>query len=110
GGVRGGKGGGGWIGGAWVDARHLPTASKFSSAKPSGSIRWWQDAHDGFFRCASIRSRSDRGCPSAPASLSAGMSGGGGGGGAPRRFARSHRPRIGSDVRLGYDVTVRRLA
>ena len=38
------------------------------------------------------------------------MSGGGGGGGAPSMFASSHRPRIVTDVRLGYDVTVRTLA
>ena len=37
------------------------------------------------------------------------MSGGGGGGGAPSRFASSHRPRIVTEVRLGYEVMVRRL-
>ena len=72
-------------------------------------MRWWHAAQAGFFRCSSIRSRSDRGWPSAPASLSAGISGGGGGGGAPRMFASSHRPRIVTDVRFGYDVTVKTL-
>src|SRR5438093_690460 len=47
-----------------------------------------------------MRSRSDRGWPSTPASFSAGMSGGGGGGGAPSRFASSHRPRIVTDERF----------
>ena len=46
--------------------RQAPTASKFSSAKPSGSITLWQRAHAGFARCSSIRSRSDCGLPSSP--------------------------------------------
>ena len=37
-----------------------------------------------------MRSRSARGAPSIPASLSAGTSGGGGGGGEPNRFASNH--------------------
>ena len=40
-------------------------------------------------------------------SLNAGTSGGGGGGGVPRRFSRTHLPRTGGDVRVGYDDTVR---
>ena len=43
-----------------VDGRaSLPTASKFSSAKPSGSISAWQLAQTGLARCCSIRSRID---------------------------------------------------
>ena len=38
-------------------SRHRPTASKFSSANPSGSIRAWQLAQAGFARCCSMRSR-----------------------------------------------------
>ena len=52
--------------------RHLPIASKFSSAKPSGSICAWQLAQTGFVRCCSMRSRTDarlrpRPSPRAPA-------------------------------------------
>src|SRR5689334_15816108 len=90
--------------------RHLPVASKFSSAKPRGSMRRWHVAHAGSLRCTSIRSRSDRGAPAAPASGNAGTSGGGAGGGAPRRLASTHLPRNTTDVRFGYDVIVKRLA
>ena len=38
--------------------RHLPVASKFSSARPSGSITRWHDVHCGLLRCCSIRSRT----------------------------------------------------
>jgi hypothetical protein len=44
---------------SWV--RHPPIASKFSSAKPSGSIGAWQAAQTGFARCCSSRSRIDAG-------------------------------------------------
>ena len=44
--------------------RHRPVTSKFSSARPSGSITRWHDAHAGFFRCSSIRSRTDSSLPS----------------------------------------------
>ena len=37
------------------------------------------------------------------------MSGGGGGGGAPSTFASTHFPRTVTEVRFGYDVTVRML-
>ena len=43
--------------------RHMPTPSKFSSAKPSGSMIAWQLAQVGFFRCSSSRARTDSGCP-----------------------------------------------
>ena len=39
-------------------ARHAPIASKFSSAKPSGSITPWQALQDGFARCCSMISRT----------------------------------------------------
>ena len=38
--------------------RHLPVASKFSSARPSGSITRWHDVHCGLLRCCSMRSRT----------------------------------------------------
>ena len=87
-----------------------PTASKFSSAKPSGSIRAWQLAHAGFARCCAIARASSAACRvCAFVSLSAGTSGGGGGGGVPSRFSSIHLPRSTGDVRCGYDVTVRML-
>ena len=59
-------------------SRHLPMASKFSSAKPSGSIREWQVAHTAFCRCASMRARTDRGGSPSAFSGKPGTSGGGG--------------------------------
>ena len=44
-------------------SRQRPTASKCSSAKPSGSICAWQLAQTALFRCCSIRSRSAAGLP-----------------------------------------------
>ena len=64
--------------------RHLPVASKFSSARPSGSITRWHDVHAGLLRCCSMRSRTDSARPDSAVpfvSSSAGTFGGGGGGG-----------------------------
>ena len=60
-----------------------PTASKFSSASPRGSITLWQLAHAGFARCCSIRARTVFGEP--------GVSSGNGGtsGGAAAAACRS---------------------
>ena len=93
-----------------LDARQVPSASKFSSANPIGSIRTWQLAQTGFLRCTSIRSRKARGCPLSPASFNVGTSGGGGGGGDPSSASSSHLPRSTGEVRLGYDVAVSTLA
>ena len=91
---------------ASLDVRQPPIASKFSSAKPSGSIGAWQLAQTGFLRCCSSRSRTDSGLAVLAAFLAArGTSGGGGGGGVPRMFSSSHLPRSTGDVRFGYDVT-----
>src|SRR5262249_14466137 len=87
--------------------RHLPTASKFSSENPSGSITAWHVAQAGVARCSSNRSRTDCGLPVSVFSLSVGTFGGGGGGGVPRRFSRINFPLSTGEVRLGYDVTVR---
>ena len=82
-------------------ARHRPTASKFSSANPSGSILAWQVAQAGLARCRAMRSRIVAGAARSPGSSSSGMSGGGGGGGAPSRFSSSHFPRSTGEVRWG---------
>src|SRR3954467_302700 len=87
--------------------RHLPTASKFSSASPSGSIIAWQPAHGGLGRCSTPRSRTERTFVAKLGGLSGGTPAGGDGGGAPSRFSRIHFPRTTGDVRSGYDVTVR---
>src|SRR3989442_8367729 len=89
--------------------RQAPVASRFSSAKARGSICEWHVAQVGFFRCSSSRSRPEAGWPPAPVSGRLGTLGGGGGGGAPRRVSSTHLPRNTGEVRLGYDVTVRRL-
>src|SRR5262249_22875494 len=89
--------------------RQCPTASKFSSANPKGSIMAWQPAHAGFLRCCSKRARTDVGCPWPSLSFNDGTFGGGGGGGVPRMFSRSHFPRTTGDVRFAYDVTMRML-
>src|SRR5262245_25092474 len=51
--------------------RQSPTPSKLSSANPIGSIFEWHEAHTGFLRCSSMRSRMD-------AYLTLGPSGSGG--------------------------------
>ena len=56
--------------------RHAPTASKFSSAKPIGSMTLWQVAQAGFARCSAICSRMVFGFSPAAVSFSAGTSGG----------------------------------
>src|SRR5437867_3146164 len=89
--------------------RHRPMASKFSSANPKGSIAAWQLAQPGFLRCFSMSWRNGSGLPSVPLSSKLGTLGGGGGGGAPSMFSSSHLPRKTTDVRLAYEVTVRRL-
>ena len=81
--------------------RHMPTASKFSSAKPRGSIREWQTEQEGFTRCWSILWRIVNILPSLPASsFKEGTSGGGGGGGVPIMFSSTHLPRIVGEVLL----------
>src|SRR5215468_2524020 len=84
-------------------------ALKFSSPKPSGSMREWQAAQVAFLRCASNCWRIDIDEPIL-ASSRLGTSGGGGGGGAFRTFSRIHLPRSTGEVRVAYDDTVRTLA
>jgi hypothetical protein len=38
-------------------ARQRPIASKFSRAKPAGSIMLWHDAQTGLARCCDMRAR-----------------------------------------------------
>ena len=76
-------------------ARQLPSASKFSSANPIGSMILWQPAHGGLPRCSVICSRSVSTLPpSALVSSSGGTLGGGSGGGVPRMFSSTHTPRF----------------
>ena len=39
-------------------SRHRPSALKFSSARPSGSMREWHELHSGLARCRAISSRT----------------------------------------------------
>ena len=86
-------------------SRHRPTGSKFSSAKPGGSIVRWQPAQTGSSRCCSSRSRTLRGAAPAPLSSSAGTFGGGGFGGELNTFVMIHLPRNTGDVRFATDVS-----
>src|SRR5580698_8560012 len=79
--------------------RHLPSASKFSSAKPIGSISLWQLAQGSFLRCSVICSRKVMILLSPLLSSSGGTFGGGSGGGVPRIFSSTHTPRLTGDVR-----------
>src|SRR5262245_51263374 len=88
--------------------RQRPTASKFSSEKPTGSIRLWQLAHAGLARCSASRSRTES-LADTVLSFNAGTFGSWGGGGVPMILSNIHLPRITGEVRVAYDVTVRML-
>ena len=79
--------------------RQAPTASKFSSPKPSGSIRRWHDAQVGFLRCSSSCFRTEADVPMLVSSRF-GTSAGGSGGGALSRLSRIHLPRSTGEVRV----------
>ena len=85
--------------------RHWPTASKFSSENPSGSMLRWQEAHTGLRRCDSTRSRTDVGFVTGALSSSAGTFGGGIGSGSPISVVRMYLPRMTGEVRVATDVT-----
>src|SRR5579862_5985189 len=89
--------------------RYFPTASKFSSAKPSGSSLEWHDAQATLARCFSNVSRRLLAVVLAVSSR-VGTFGGGGGGGAFKILSRIHLPRNTGEVRVGYDVTISTLA
>ena len=91
-------------------SRQRPTRSKFSSAKPNGSMSWWHDAQTGSVRCASMRWRSVFASAGERApDKSASTPGGGGGTSAPSRFSTIHAPRTTGDVRFATEVAVRML-
>src|SRR3989442_10376110 len=73
--------------------RQRPTASKFSSEKPTGSIRLWQLAQAALARCSANRSRTER-VADTVLSFNAGTLGSGGGGGVPRILSRTHLPGV----------------
>src|SRR5271163_3752175 len=64
------------------NSRHLPSPSKFSSAKPIGSMILWQTAHEGEVACSVMRWRMDN-FECVASSFKNGTLGGGGGGGVP---------------------------
>ena len=83
-------------------SRHFPVASKFSSARPSGSITAWQAAQVAFARCFAIISRTVR-ARVVPMSFSSsvGTLAGGLAGGTPWMCLRMNAPRSTGDVRFG---------
>src|SRR5262245_26562854 len=92
-------------------ARHCPTESKFSSAKPGGSITRWQPEHVGLCRCSSSCSRTVFGADDVSLLLSSnvGTFGGGGGGGVFRNVLKTYTPRKTGEVRVATDVIERML-
>ena len=67
---------------------------------PAGSMIWWQAAHCGFCRCATIFSRIETIRVFERVSSSGGTFDGGGGGGVPSSVSRIHLPRSTGDVRV----------
>src|SRR5262249_34407338 len=87
--------------------RHLPTASKFSKAVPSGSISRWHEAQAGSARCFARRCGTVSGFFSSFCSTSSLFtSAGGGGGGVFRIVSSTHLPRCTGLVRAGRDAPV----
>ena len=91
-------------------SRHRPVWSKFSSARPIGSIRRWHPAQVGRFRCCSSRCRNEVAWPAAgpsrglfPLPAAAGAAA------FPSRLSRIHLPRTTGDVRFAADVSVNTL-
>src|SRR5271170_715012 len=78
--------------------RNLPVASKFSMAKPMGSINRWQFAQTGFARWASMRSLMDRGLLGSTISFNGGTFAGIGGGGLSINVDRMNLPRTTGEV------------
>src|SRR5579863_4741843 len=90
-------------------SRHFPTESKFSSAKPTGSITRWQDAQAGLPRCNSNCSRTVFGTAATPLLLSSsvGTFGGGGVGGVLRKVLSTYFPRNTGEVLVATEVIAR---
>src|SRR5579863_3731810 len=91
--------------------RHFPTESKFSSAKPTGSITRWQDAQAGLLRCNSNCARTVFGTAAVPLLLSSsvGTFGGGGVGGVLRKVLSTYFPRNTGEVLVATEVIARTL-
>src|SRR6187401_3325773 len=91
--------------------RHVPTASKFSSANPIGSKILWHVAQEGLLVCNAITSRMVGvfvfPVVSAAFSFITGTLGGGSGGLTPRNVTRNHLPRTVGEVRAAYEVCVK---
>ena len=89
-------------------SRQPPITSKFSSAKPGGSIRAWHDAQLASDRCLASCWRIDV-APRVSGS-NAGMSAGGGSGGSPSNRLMTHAPRSTGDEKVPLAVTLSTLA
>src|ERR1700674_499395 len=92
-------------------SRQFPTESKFSSAKPGGSITRWQPAQGWFVRCSSNCARTVFGTAPAPLLLSSsdGTFGGGGEGGVLRKVLSTYFPRNTGEVLVATEVIARML-
>src|SRR5690606_7067864 len=85
--------------------RYVPMESKFSNAKPIGSISWWHPEHAGSAECAVKRARAL--VPDSAGGSVTFASGGGGGGGWHSIFSRTNLPRRTGDVWSGCARTAR---
>src|SRR5688572_22344329 len=96
---------------SFVESRHCPTGLKFSSAKPTGSMFRWHDAHTAFERCNSSCWRTVVGFSFDALASSGGItiSVGGGSGGVLRRVDITYLPRMTGEVRFATDVNERML-
>src|SRR5437762_13438113 len=85
---------------AWPSiVRQAPIASKFSRAKPVGSITPWHILQDALSRCNSSRALTVLGGSPAFCERSVAVSGGGGVGGVPRSLSSTQAPRKTGEVR-----------
>jgi len=82
----------------------VPIKSKVSSENPIGSMILWQAAHTGFFRCSSIRCRTEVTWGPALILLKRRTSGGGRGAGV-QDVSKIHFARETGEVRLATEVT-----
>jgi hypothetical protein len=92
-----------------VVVRHCPTGSKFSSAKPTGSMLRWQEAQTGLARWRSSCSRTVDGRSLCALSSRSGTTAGGGSGGVFSRFEMMYFPRRTGEVRVATAVSDRML-
>src|SRR5580704_4491887 len=92
-------------------SRQFPTESKFSSAKPGGSITRWHPAQGWLVRCNSSCARTVFAAAGAPLLLSSsvGTFGGGGDGGVLRKVLSTYFPRNTGEVLVATEVMERML-